>query len=103
MFEYTVKRYKESKATIGLAFIKQAYHIKSDEYSKEGLSLPFLQLLVDSDIIKELCESGIDYAKLDFGGSVGVQTALAEMINYVILLLIELRLFSKKIKRITKR
>lgn len=84
MFEYTVKRYKKSKATIGLAFIKQAYHIKSDEYSKEGLSLPFLQLLVDSDIIKELCESGIDYAKLDFWGSVGVQTALAEMINYVI-------------------
>lgn len=84
MFEYTVKRYKKSKATIGLAFIKQAYHIKSDEYSKEGLSLPFLQLLVDSDIIKELCESGIDYAKLDFLGSVGVQTALAEMINYVI-------------------
>ena len=84
MFEYTVKRYKKSKATIGLAFIKQAYHIKSDEYSKEGLSLPFLQLLVDSDIIKELCESGIDYAKLDFLGSVGVQIALAEMINYVI-------------------
>ncbi|WP_270661470.1 hypothetical protein [Streptococcus anginosus] len=84
MFEYTVKRYKKSKETIGLAFIKQAYHIKSDEYSKEGLSLPFLQLLVDSDIIKELCESGIDYAKLDFLGSVGVQTALAEMINYVI-------------------
>lgn len=84
MFAYAANRYKESKATIGLAVIKQAYHIKSDEYSKEGLSLPFLQLLLDSDIIQELCESGIDYAKLDFLGTVTVQTMFAEVINYVI-------------------
>ena len=84
IFEYAVRRYKESKATIGLAVIKQWYHIKSDEYSKEGLSLPFLQLLLDSDIIQELCESGIDYAKLDFGGTVAIQTMFAEVINYVI-------------------
>lgn len=84
MFEYAVKRYKESKATIGLAVIKQAYHIKSDEYSKEGLSLPFLQLLFDSEVIQELCESGIDYSKIDFLGTVAVQTAFAEVINYVI-------------------
>ena len=84
MFEYAVKRYKESKATIGLAVIKQGYHIKSDEYSKEGLSLPFLQLLLDSEIIQELCESGIDYAKLDFLGTVSIQTMFAEVINYII-------------------
>lgn len=84
MFEYAVKRYKESKATIGLAVIKQGYHIKSDEYSKEGLSLPFLQLFLDSDIIQELCECGIDYAKLDFIGTVSKQTIFAEVINYVI-------------------
>lgn len=84
MFTYAAKRYKESKATVGLAVIKQYYHIKSDEYSKEGLSLPFLQLLLDADVIKQLCESGIDYAKLDFLGTVAVQTMFAEVINYVI-------------------
>ena len=84
MFEYSVKRFKESKATVGLAVIKQGYHIKSDEYSKEGLGLPFLQLLFESEIIQELCESGIDYAKLDFLGTVAKQTIFAEVINYVI-------------------
>jgi len=84
MFEHSIKRYKESKATVGLAVIKQGYHIKSDEYSKDGLALPFLQLLLDSEIIQELCKSGIDYAKLDFLGTVAKQTLLAEIINYVI-------------------
>jgi len=84
MFEYSVKRFKESKATVGLAVIKQGYHIKSDEYSKEGLALPFLQLLFNSEIIQKLCESGIDYAKLDFLGTVAKQTIFAEVINYVI-------------------
>lgn len=84
MFEYSVKRYNESKSTVALAIMKQTYHIKSDEYSKEGLSLPFLQLLFDSDIIKELSESGIDYAKLNFLGTVAKQTALTELINLVI-------------------
>ena len=84
MVEYSTKRFKESKATVGLALIKQGYHIKSDEFSKEGLGLPFLQLFLDSQIIQELCESGIDYAKLDFLGTVGKQTLLSEMINYII-------------------
>lgn len=84
MVEYSLKRYNESKKTVGLAVIKQAYHIKSDEYSKEGLPLPFLQLLFDSDIISELCESGIDYSKLQFLGTVGTQTILSELISYII-------------------
>lgn len=84
MLEYSINRFRESKKTVGLAVIKQAYHIKSDEYSKEGLSLPFLQLFLDSDVIKELCESGIDYAKLQFLGTVGVQTILSEFISYII-------------------
>lgn len=84
MFEYSIRRYHESKKTVGLAVIKQAYHIKSDEYSKEGLPLPFLQLLFDSDIITELCESGIDYSKINFLGSVGAQTVLSELISYII-------------------
>ena len=84
MFKYSAERYKESKATIVLAVIKQFYHIKSDEYSKEGLSLPFLQLFFDSDIIQELCESGIDYAKLEFLQTVATQATLAEVINLII-------------------
>mgnify|MGYP000396947906 FL=1 len=52
MFEYAVKRYKESKATIGLAVIKQGYHIKSDEYSKEGLSLPFYNYFLIQTLFK---------------------------------------------------
>ncbi len=84
MLEHSITRYKESKATVGLAVIKQAYHIKSDEYSKEGLGLPFLQLILDSDVIKKLCESGIDYSKLEFAGTVGAQLALAETISYII-------------------
>lgn len=84
MVEYSLKRFNESKATVGLAVVKQAYHIKSDEYSKEGLPLPFLQLLLDSDVIKALCESGIDFAKLEFLGTIGVQTILSELISYVI-------------------
>ena len=84
MVEYSLKRFKESKATVGLAVVKQAYHIKSDEYSKEGLPLPFLQLFLDSDVIKALCESGIDFAKLEFLGTIGVQNILSELISYVI-------------------
>ncbi len=84
MVEYSLKRFMESKATVGLAVVKQAYHIKSDEYSKEGLPLPFLQLLLDSDVIKALCESGIDFAKLEFLKTIGVQTILSELISYVI-------------------
>ena len=84
LFEYSIKRYKESKATVALALAKQFYHIKSDEYSKAGVSLPFLQFFLDSDVIKELCESGLDYAKLDFLGTIGKQTLLSELINYLI-------------------
>ena len=106
MFEYAVNRYKESKATVGLAVIKQGYHIKSDEYSKKGLSMPFLQLLLDSDIIEMLCESGIDYAKLDFLGTVAIQSLFAEVINYVISVAHRITIIceenSKESKHITK-
>ncbi|MCR4865395.1 MAG: hypothetical protein K5921_00555 [Lachnospiraceae bacterium] len=84
MIGYSLKRFKESQATVGLAVMKQAYHINSDKYSKEGLPLPFLQILFDADVIELLCNEGLDYAKLEFLETVGKQTLLAELISYVI-------------------
>ena len=52
--------------------------------SHDGIPLPFLELFFDSKFIKELIDSGFDYARLEFVGNVFKQTMFAEIINYVI-------------------
>ena len=84
MFERSFERFKESKPTVAIALIKQFYHIKSDEKSKKGLSLPFLQLFLDEKTIEKLCDKGLDYNNAKFLGTIAVQAGYAEMINFVI-------------------
>lgn len=84
IIQYSFARWKESKATVGLAVAHQTYHINSDKLSHDGIPLPFLELFLDSKFIKELVNDGFDYAKLEFFGNVAKQTVLAEIINYVI-------------------
>lgn len=84
IIEYGFNRFRESKATVGLAIAHQAYHINSDKLSHDGLPLPFLELFCDSKFIDKLIDCGFDYARLEFLGNVGKQTIFAEIINYVI-------------------
>ncbi len=84
MFERSFERFKESRETFLIALIKQFYHIKSDEKSKKGLSLPFLQLFLDEKTIEKLCDNGLDYNNAKFLGTIAVQAGYAEMINFVI-------------------
>lgn len=86
MFEHCRDRFSEKggKVIIGIAIAKQTYHIKSDQKSKAGIGLPFLQLLCDEKVIRKLCDRGIDYNAMEFLGTVAKQGIFAELINFVV-------------------
>ncbi len=81
---YSYKRFEESKPVVAIALAKQIYHIKTDEKSKAGIPLPFIQLLLDEKTIQKLCDMHIDYNTLKNLALVGTQAALSEFINFVI-------------------
>lgn len=88
MFQHALTRFKESKSTVALAFLKQLYHIKSDQSSTDGLGLGFLQLLFNSDVIEQMIDAGFDYDNVHAVLGAGAkQAALAELINFLISLL----------------
>lgn len=98
MFESSKNRYDESKATVGAAIIKQFYHIKSDELSKNGLNLPFLQLFSDSKTIENLTEK-YDFASVKHVTStISIQIGLARLIDFVIALTHSLYMFVDEYK-----
>ncbi len=86
MFKHCQERFSEKggKAIVAAAIAKQAYHIKSDQKSKAGIGLPFLQLICDEKTIRALCDKGIDYNAMEFAGTVAKQALFAEMINFLI-------------------
>ena len=86
MFKYSQERFSEKggKAIVAAAIAKQAYHIKSDQKSKAGIGLPFLQLICDEKTIRTLCEKGIDYNAAEFAETVAKQALFAEMINFIV-------------------
>lgn len=84
MFQYSIKRFEESKPAVAIALAKQVYHIETDEQSKAGIPLPFLQLILDDKTIAELCKKHIDYDLLNVVKAVGQQAALSELINFII-------------------
>lgn len=84
MFKYSYDRFCESKITVVIALLKQYYHIKSDVKSKNGLPLPFVQLLCGDKYAKKLSDMGFDYNSLDFLKDVAVQAGFSEMINFIV-------------------
>lgn len=95
---YSYQRFKESKPTVGAAVIKQFYHIKSDELSKNGISLPFLELFSDSGKIKELTDS-FDYAQAKYiFGTAGKQLGYAMLIDALISIAHKLYMFVDEYK-----
>lgn len=86
MFRHSKERYHEKggKLVVAAAVAKQTYHIHSDQKSKEGIGLPFLQALCDDKTIRALCQEGIDYNALEFLGTVAKQSVYSELINFII-------------------
>ncbi len=86
MLKHSVERFGEKGGAVvcAAALAKQIYHIKSDQKSKAGIGLPFLQLICDEKTIKKLCDLGIDYNALHFVGNIAKQSAIAEFINFVV-------------------
>ena len=98
MLEYSYRRFQQSKATVGAAMVKQFYHIKSDELSKRGLALPFLQLFSDSERISDLTDS-MDWAQLKYVLKItGKQLGYAALINGIIGLTHKLYMFLDEYK-----
>lgn len=86
MFRHCQDRFSEQggKAVVAAAIAKQTYHIKSDQKSKAGIGLPFLQLICDEKTIRALCDRGIDYNAAEFFGTIAKQAMFAELINFVV-------------------
>ena len=86
MLGYCKERFNEKggKPVVAIALAKQAYHIHSDQKSKAGIGLPFLQLICDEKTIRALCNRGIDFNAVEFLGTVAKQAAFAELINFVV-------------------
>lgn len=86
MFECSKNRYEEKggKLVVAAAIAKQVYHIKSDQKSKAGIGIPFLQLICDEKTIRGLCNQGIDYNALEFIGTIAKQSIYSEMINFIV-------------------
>ena len=86
MFEYASNRINQDKKSAIAAFIKQYLHIKSDEYSIDGLALPGVPL-TSEELTSWLMDIGIDYANTKI---MGKQMVYAQLINFVILALYSL-------------
>lgn len=86
MFMHSKERFHENggKLVVAAAVAKQVYHIKSDQKSKEGIGLPFLQLICDEKTIRYLCQEGIDFNALEFLGGIAKQSLWSELINFII-------------------
>lgn len=84
VFHYTKERMLndglEGKVAVGTALLKQAVHLKSDEYSKAGLPIPIISAVSPSHAQK-LAEYGIDIGNIK---TVGKQASMAILINTMI-------------------
>ncbi|GHV45870.1 hypothetical protein AGMMS49546_32780 [Spirochaetia bacterium] len=84
VFDHTFNRLfnegPEGKTIFGIALFREAMHLKSDEYSKVSLPIPFTSL-ISPDFAKKLADIGIDSANV---GTIGKQIAWATMINTII-------------------
>lgn len=80
MFEHAAERCKTDPEALCASFVKQYFHIKSDELSKKGIPLPVISM-THEDLMSELMGMGIDYANVL---TVGKQASLAIVINMVI-------------------
>nr|WP_304220055.1 hypothetical protein [Fredinandcohnia onubensis] len=84
VFHYTKERMLndglDGKIAVGTALLKQAVHLKSDEYSKAGLPLPIISAVSPSHAQK-LAEYGIDIGNIK---TVGKQASMSILINTMI-------------------
>lgn len=76
-------RFETDKPAVVAALIKQIYHIKSDELSKEGIPIPLISQL-SPVLAKELADYGNDWANAK---QVAKQAAVAVLIDYIIAIL----------------
>jgi len=69
---------------LGAALAKEAIHLKSDIFSKQGLALPGVSL-VSMDFAKKLCDYGVDmYNVLRIAGKLSLQALLSLGINVLV-------------------
>ncbi|WP_143462257.1 hypothetical protein [Levilactobacillus enshiensis] len=69
---------------LGAAIGKEAVHLKSDIFSKQGIALPGVSLL-NMDLAKKLCDYGVDmYNVLRVVGKLSLQALLSLGINVLI-------------------
>lgn len=80
MFTHSLERFSEEKKAVVAAFVKQYLHIKSDEFSKEGIPLPALSV-TSEELTNKLLDCHIDYANVK---TVGFQVGTSIFINTII-------------------
>lgn len=80
MFTHSLERFSEEKKAVVAALVKQYLHIKSDEFSKEGIPLPALSV-TSEELTNKLLDCHIDYANVK---TIGVQVGTSIFINTII-------------------
>ncbi|NLR09981.1 MULTISPECIES: hypothetical protein [Lactobacillaceae] len=69
---------------LACSIVKEAIHLKSDIFSKQGLALPGVSLL-NMDLSKKLCDYGVDmYNVMRIAEKAALQAALSLAINILI-------------------
>ena len=80
VFTKVKDRFDTDKPAVAAALIKQIYHIKSDELSKEGIPIPFVGKL-SPELAKTLANYGVDWAN---SKQVAKQATVAVLIDCII-------------------
>jgi len=83
VFSKVKERFDTDKPAVAAALIKQIYHIKSDELSKEGIPIPFISAL-SPELAKALADYGVDWAN---SKQVLKQATVAVLIDFIIAML----------------
>lgn len=92
MMQYATDRVKTDKKSFVAALIKQYLHIRSDEYSIDGLPLPGMSI-TSEELTNWLMDFDFDYANVK---NIGKQMAYAQLINSVILALYGIMNYQKE-------
>lgn len=83
VFEKVKERFDNEKTAVAAALLKQMYHIKSDELSKEGIPLPFVSKM-SPELAKDLADYGFDWANTK---QMAKQAVGAAFVDYIIIML----------------
>jgi hypothetical protein len=81
MFDTVYKRSLEQPQLLGASVIKQHFHIKSDLYSKNGLPIPVVPIILSPEAALNLSKFGIDFGNIK---TIGKQATFSILIYILV-------------------